>query len=86
MWINPIDANARNLQDGDWVKVFNDRGTIFIPIQITNKIVPGVIAIPQGAWHETDAQGNDVRGIIINKKRHKVWFEKPNFAPFLLLK
>lgn len=64
MWINEIDANNRHINDGDLVKVFNDRGTVNIPIKITNRIVPGVVAIPQGAWYTPDKDGVDTRGSI----------------------
>lgn len=64
MWINPVDAKARGILDGDRVKVFNDRGTLFIDVKTTERIVPGVIAIPQGAWYTPDADGKDQRGSI----------------------
>lgn len=75
MWMNPIDAKERNIKDADKVKVFNDRGTIFMPVHLTNKIVPGVIAIPQGAWHSADKNGNDVRGSlnVLTTSRPTAW-------------
>jgi anaerobic dimethyl sulfoxide reductase subunit A len=63
-FINPLDAESRNLKNGERVKVYNDRGTVVIPCRITNRIMPGVIAIPQGAWWTPDNQGIDHRGQI----------------------
>lgn len=59
-WINPIDAQARDIQDGDMTEIFNDRGRIHIKA----RVLPGVIAVPQGAWRETNDEGIDVGGCI----------------------
>lgn len=64
MWMNPIDAKDRGIEDGEKVKVFNDRGTTYIPVKITSRIVPGVVAIPQGAWYTPNEKGEDIRGSI----------------------
>jgi anaerobic dimethyl sulfoxide reductase subunit A len=64
MWISPQDAAARRIRDGDRVKVFNDRGALFIRAQITRRIRPGVVAIPQGAWYTPDKDGVCQRGCI----------------------
>ncbi|MGD8191574.1 DMSO/selenate family reductase complex A subunit [Brevibacillus ginsengisoli] len=64
MWMNPQDAETRGIANGDKVKVFNDRGTVLIPVKITSRIVPGVVAIPQGAWYTPDSNGVDTRGCI----------------------
>ncbi len=64
MWINPIDAQARSIADGDRARVFNDRGEIVIDVKVTNRIVPGVVAIPQGGWFTPDEMGIDKRGAV----------------------
>jgi anaerobic dimethyl sulfoxide reductase subunit A len=64
MWINPEDAVERKLHDGDRVKVFNDRGALFIHIAVTNRIRPGVISIPEGGWYTPDEEGTCQRGSI----------------------
>ena len=64
VFINEIDAELRGIKSGDLVKIFNDRGTIIIKSRITNKILPGVIDIPQGAWWEPDENGIDRRGNV----------------------
>lgn len=75
IWMNPADAKKRNIQDGDHVKVYNERGTVLIPVQVTEKIVPGVCAIPQGAWYNPDSNGNDTRGSInvLTTQRPTAW-------------
>ena len=64
VFINPVDASMRDIQDGDSVLVFNQRGTLCLPCRITARILPGVIDIPQGAWWAPDKQGVDQGGNI----------------------
>jgi anaerobic dimethyl sulfoxide reductase subunit A len=64
VFINTIDAAARALQDGDKVKVFNDRGSLVLPCRITARILPGVVDIPQGAWYQPAMDGADHGGNI----------------------
>ena len=64
VFINPIDAAARGLVDGDRVKVFNERGATILPCRLTNRILPGVIDLPQGAWWSPDEAGIDRRGCV----------------------
>ena len=52
--INPVDAAARGIKDGDKVRVFNDRGEMMICARVTETITPGTIDIPQGAWYLPD--------------------------------
>lgn len=60
--INSVDAEARGINDGDDVKVFNDRGEIIIPAQVTERIMPGVVDLPQGSWYSPDEKGVDGGG------------------------
>ena len=56
LWINPIDARARGIANGDQVFVYNDRGTVKIEAKVTERIAPGVLSLPQGAWYKPTAQ------------------------------
>ncbi len=56
--INSEDATARNINDGDMVRVFNDRGEIKIPARVTERIMPGVVEVPFGAWRKPDENVN----------------------------
>ncbi len=62
VFVNSIDAEPRGLEDGDMVRVFNDRGEVAIPVEVTERIVPGTVAIPQGAWFAPDENGIDRGG------------------------
>lgn len=64
VYINPVDAGPRGLRDGDRVRVYNARGAVLLTCRITDRILPGVIDIPQGAWWSPDENGIDQRGSI----------------------
>ena len=63
--VNPVDAQARGIRNGDEVRVFNDRGEMIIRVKVTERIMPGVVDIPQGAWYDPDERGVD-RGACAN--------------------
>ena len=48
--INPVDAQARGINDGDPVTIFNDRGSIQVVAKVTNGVRPGVVNTYQGHW------------------------------------
>jgi anaerobic dimethyl sulfoxide reductase subunit A len=60
--INPIDARPRGITSGDKVRVFNDRGETIISAEVAERIMPGVVDIPQGAWYRPDDQKVDRGG------------------------
>lgn len=64
VWINPRDAGERGIAEGDEVLVFNGRGRMRIKAHVTERIMPGVTAMAQGAWYAPDADGTDTGGSI----------------------
>ena len=64
MWIHPEDAGVRGLATGDLAEIRNDRGCIRMPVLVTDRIMPGVVAVAQGAWYRPDETGIDTRGSI----------------------
>jgi len=64
LFINPVDAGARKIKSGDPVKVWNDRGAVVVKCRVTPRIMPGVVALPQGAWWTPDKNGVDRRGSV----------------------
>ena len=67
MWINPVDAEPRGIAMGDICAVKSPAGEIRIEARVTNRIIPGTVGIPQGAWHKADMQGDRVdKGGCIN--------------------
>ena len=72
VWINYNDAIERGIEDGDLVKIFNKRGEMIIPAKVTERIRPGVVCIPQGAWYKPDKSGTDKGGCanVLTKDTH----------------
>ena len=62
VWINPRDALTRGIENETLVDVFNDRGRLRIPARVTERIIPGVVEIKQGAWYDPDENGIDRGG------------------------
>jgi anaerobic dimethyl sulfoxide reductase subunit A len=62
VWINPVDAESRQIKENDEVKVFNKRGVMKIAAKVTNRIMPGVVSIYQGAWYKPNFSGLDQGG------------------------
>jgi anaerobic selenocysteine-containing dehydrogenase len=44
--LHPDDAGSRGLHDGQRVRVFNDRGTIGLVLQVSDEVQGGVAFIP----------------------------------------
>jgi len=70
--VNAADALARGINHGDLVRVFNDRGQMIIPARVTERIMPGVVDIPQGAWYDPDENGIDRGGCcnVLTRDEH----------------
>ncbi|WP_410873221.1 molybdopterin oxidoreductase family protein [Nocardia sp. A7] len=55
--MHPVDATARGLADGDQATVESAVGTIEVPVEISDDIRPGVVAIPHGWGHREPGVG-----------------------------
>ena len=69
VWMSVADAKARNIEDGDKVRVFSDSGECHIPAYVTSRMTPGVCCIIFGRWYEPSGvktelmpDGVDMRG------------------------
>lgn len=49
--MNPAEAAARNIADGDFIRVFNKRGACLSVAALSDDLRPGVIELPTGAWY-----------------------------------
>ncbi|MCZ6524118.1 MAG: molybdopterin-dependent oxidoreductase [Alphaproteobacteria bacterium] len=52
--INPGDAAARGIEDGDVVRLYNDRGACLAGARLSGEVRPGVIVLPTGAWYDPE--------------------------------
>ena len=48
--IHETDAKTRNIAAGDELKVYNQRGEVYLTARIKNKVRKGVVCMPQGFW------------------------------------
>jgi trimethylamine-N-oxide reductase (cytochrome c) len=55
--MNPTDAAARNIKDGDVVRLFNDRGQILVGVKVTDDARPGVMRVFEGGWYDPAEPG-----------------------------
>ncbi len=51
------DAAERGLADGDLARVYNDRASVSVPVRISERLRPGVAAIPFGWWSAAHRDG-----------------------------
>jgi anaerobic dimethyl sulfoxide reductase subunit A len=52
--MNTLDAAERGIQTGDIVKVSSQHGSVLRPVLVTDRMIPGVTTLGQGAWAEMD--------------------------------
>lgn len=62
--MHPRDAAARGLLGGIEVKVWNQRGEVILPLQVTDDIAPGVVASEKGAWLSTSRTGQTISALV----------------------
>lgn len=55
--MNPKDAQARGIVEGDVIKVFNERGAFLAGVIVSDGIRPGVVQIATGAWFDPLVRG-----------------------------
>ncbi|MCU0261094.1 MAG: molybdopterin oxidoreductase family protein [Ilumatobacteraceae bacterium] len=61
--LDPADAAARGLSEGDLARVWNDRASLELPVRIGDRLRPGVVVVPYGWWsaHHPDGKvGNSL--------------------------
>lgn len=59
--LDPVDAQARGVTEGDEVRVFNDRASLTLPVAISDRLRPGVVSVP---WGYIDSAYGDAVGSI----------------------
>ena len=56
--INTQDAKARNIKDGDVVRIFNDRGQVLAGARVSDDIRASVISLCEGSWYDPEDRGD----------------------------
>lgn len=58
VFMSAQDAEERGITDGDWVRLFNDAGSVVRQASVVETIMPGVANHLHGSWFELDENGN----------------------------
>jgi anaerobic selenocysteine-containing dehydrogenase len=61
--LHPQDAAERGIAEGQYVRVFNDRGRFLALARISDAIAPGVAVSPMGAWAKNAEDGSTVNAV-----------------------
>ncbi|MCP9754788.1 molybdopterin oxidoreductase family protein [Lacihabitans sp. CCS-44] len=61
--MNEEDAKSRNLVTGDDIKVFNQRGEVYLNVRVKNKVRKGVVCMPQGFWSSLMKGGSSANAL-----------------------
>jgi len=60
--MNASDAKRLGIVTGDTIEVWNDRGRVVTPVYVTERCMPGVVVLHEGAWMDIDENGVDRSG------------------------
>ncbi|MBT7074796.1 MAG: molybdopterin-dependent oxidoreductase [Anaerolineae bacterium] len=79
--MNPLDAKARGIESGDVVQITSRHGTVIRPVHFIDRMMPGVVALGEGAWAEIDEETgidmagatNTLNGAIPTGQGHQGW-------------
>ncbi len=63
IWIHPQDAEERGIEEGDWLRVWNQRGEVRLRAVLSRKVQPGVAWSPSLWWQKHSPQGSNVNAL-----------------------
>lgn len=80
-YMSPVDAEARGIKNGDHVLVTGKHGKVLRQAFVTERMMPGVVTLPHGAWVEMDEKtgidkagaDNILSGDIAKGEGHMGW-------------
>lgn len=58
--LHATDAAARGLAEGDEATVWNDRGSLRLPVRVSDRVRSGVVVVPWGWWTDRHPDGKSV--------------------------
>jgi trimethylamine-N-oxide reductase (cytochrome c) len=66
VWMHPSDAAARGIEDGDIVKMYNERGVVLGGAYVSQRVMPGAVSMDHGARYDPIVPGWFDRGGAVN--------------------
>ena len=67
--MNPSDAAERSLNNGDLIRVWNERGQVNLKLSVTDATRPGVLYSAKGTWLDSTDTGMTVNALIPSDMR-----------------
>jgi anaerobic selenocysteine-containing dehydrogenase len=61
--IHPTDAEQRSITEGEWVRVFNNRGNVKIRARVGDRVRPSVVSMPSGWWASLSSGGTSANAL-----------------------
>jgi len=62
--MHPLDARARQIGDGDAVRVWNTLGAVTLRARITTDLIPGTVLAPGVWWTSHSRDGRNINQIV----------------------
>ena len=62
--ISAEDAKTHGIRNGDLVELYNERGAVVVGARVSDKIMPGVVSLYEGAWPQLDSKGRCNNGLV----------------------
>jgi anaerobic selenocysteine-containing dehydrogenase len=62
--MHPDDAAAREIEDGDEIRIFNALGEVRVWARVTSLVRPGTVAMPKGVWRRHTANGLTTNALV----------------------
>lgn len=66
--LHPDDASARGILPGDTVRVFNDRGSLRLSVEIAPKVHRGVVRVPAVRWAKRAGDHQTVNALTSSER------------------
>ncbi len=61
--LHPDDADRLGVADGDPVRIHNERGSLTLDAVRSDRLQPGLVAVPFGWWHRATPEGRAVNAL-----------------------
>ena len=80
--INPVDAKARGIHNGDLVRIYNDRGQLRVHARLTEIVPPGTCNFDNG-WYGEQMEGGHYEELVLDagcditfSQTHEIWWNR----------
>jgi anaerobic selenocysteine-containing dehydrogenase len=68
--LHPDDAAVRGIGDGQMVRVWNERGAVTYRARVSDRLMPGTVAVPFGPWIHNGASVNTLTSARLSDIGH----------------